>query len=107
MNKEGNSYTNLLKMMQQEGYNKDVSITIGKVNSISPLSIVVNNYTIEEGDFYISDHLVKKEYEFEIEINGSTKQPAKIIIEKPLELNDFVFVMIDGNDFYIIDKVVS
>ena len=82
--KEGNAYTNILKLMKQQGYNKDVDIVIGVIISTSPLKISLGSFIIEEDDFYKTNSFVSSGY-----IN-----------------DDRVLILIDNNDFFIIDKVV-
>ena len=81
---EGNSFTNLLKLMKTQGYNKDVHVTIGAVKSSSPLTIIIDTLEITEEDFIIT-------------------KTAKTNVTAP---NDKVLILIDGNNFYVIDKVV-
>jgi hypothetical protein len=84
MTKEGNSYTNLLKLIKQHGYNKDVYVMIGIVKTTSPLTIDLGDFVIEDDDFYKCSAL-------EISV------PA---------VEDKVLVLRDDNDFFVIDKVV-
>jgi len=81
---EGNSFTNLLKLMKTQGYNKDVTITVGAVKSPSPLTIIIDTMEITEEDFIITK-------------TAKTNATAA---------NDKVLILIDGNNFYVIDKVV-
>lgn len=82
--KEGTSFSNLLKLMKDQGYNKDVSISIGVVKKLSPLTVELNGFTIEEED-------LSKTNAFEVSSAAE---------------GDQVLVLIDNNDFYLIDKVV-
>lgn len=91
---EGNSFTNLLKLMQAQGYNKDVRITIGSVKSPKPLTIDINGIEIEEEDFVMSQTI-------QLIVDGSLSGA------EPMKAKDKVLVIIDENNFYIIDRVVG
>lgn len=121
--KEGNSFSNILLMMKDQGYNKDNDITIGAVKSILPLRIEVGNFVLEEEDFFIVEGLKDSTREIELnvlEVTGTTAsasshvhslQPfeiakATMTIKSPLVIGDAVLVLIQDSDFYIIDKVV-
>jgi len=80
---EGNAFTNLLRLMKTQGYNKDVHITVGSVKSSGPLTIIIDSIEITEEDF------------------------IKTKAAETLAPNDKVLILIDGNNFYIIDKVVA
>ena len=82
--KEGTSFSNLLTLMKDQGYNKDVSISIGVVESLSPLTVKLNGFIIEEED-------LSKMNAFET--SGAAA-------------GDQVLVLVDNNDFYLLDKVV-
>jgi hypothetical protein len=82
---EGSPYSNLLKLMKNQGYNKDVSITTGLVTSPSPLTIQIGELTLSGDDLY----------------QTQTAQKAG------LATNDIVLVVNDGADFFVIDKVVG
>jgi hypothetical protein len=121
--KEGNSFSNILLMMKNQGYNKDNDITIGAVKSILPLQIEIGNFILEEEDFFIVEGLKDSTREIELsvlEVVGLTTsasshvhslQPfeiakATMTIKSPLIVGDAVLVLIQDSDFYIIDKVV-
>lgn len=82
---EGSPYSNLLKLMKNQGYNKDVSIATGLVNSPSPLTIQIGSLTLSGDDLY----------------QTQTAQKAG------LASGDIVLVLNDGTDFFVIDKVVG
>lgn len=120
---EGNIYSNLLKMIKNQGYNKDSSMTFGKVLSISPLKIKVNGLEIEEGDFMIVESLTEHKRNTQISVKSLTGNTgvssshshtlipfeitdAEITYESPLEVDDLVLVFIDEGNFFIIDRVV-
>jgi len=121
--KEGNSFSNILLMMKNQGYNKDNDIIIGTVKSILPLKIEIGNFILEEDDFFIVDGLKDSIRDIELSVlavAGSTAtasshvhslQPfeitqATMTIKSPLKVGDAVLVLIQDSDFYIIDKVV-
>lgn len=83
---EGNPYGNLVKLIKKAGYNKDISIKVGMVTDISPLTITLNGYEIERGDFFMSKTL---------DDAGD------------LAVDDLVIVFTDNNDFYVMDRVVE
>lgn len=85
---EGNAYTNLLKLMSDKGYNKDVTISVGRVVKLSPMEIELQGYTLEEDDYLMTLSFQKANEEGE------------------LKVKDRVLMIRDGNDFYAIDKVV-
>lgn len=126
MSAEGNAYTNLLKMMSKQGYNKDNYTVIGKVTSLSPLKFLVNGLTIEEEDCIIAESLKDSERKIELTVTALTAgmtsagytphthtinalniTDGTLKIKSPLKLNDLVIVLIDGSSFYIIDRMVS
>lgn len=82
---EGNSFTNLLKLIKQQGYNKDIKIFIGYVKSTSPLKISIGKIVISDGDFFKTETFSKA----------------------TLNTNDLVLVLLDDSDFYLLDKVVQ
>lgn len=81
---EGNAYTNLIKMFRSEGYNKDVEIVVAQVVGTGPIKINVRGLEIEEEDFFKTDTFKKA-------------NPAQ---------GDAVLVLVDGSNFFAIDKVV-
>jgi hypothetical protein len=120
---EGNPYTNLLKMMKLQGYNKDSDISFGKVTSISPLKFKVNDFEIEPGDYIITESLIEHKREAEISVKtvtATTSQnsnhthtltpfeitKAEITVKSPLKVGDLVLILIDGDNFFVIDRVV-
>lgn len=102
---EGSSFTNLLKLMKTQGYNKDNHTTVGWVTSLSPLTFKLDGFEITEGDYYIAQRLIEHTRDVEIETTGITE--GKLSIKDPLKVGDVVIVLIDGNEFFIIDKVVK
>lgn len=97
---EGNSYSNLLLMMKQQGYNKDTKVVIGKVISPIPLVIDMGKYTIEEDDMFITETIDNL-------ISGSIGDTlTNVYTTKLLKAGDKVLILVDNSDFYIIDRVV-
>lgn len=96
---EGNSYTNLLKLMKLQGYNKDVKVVVGKVKSVSPLEIDMGKYVITEDDMIITETIKNM-------ITGNIGDALNIYTTTKLKNNDKVLVIIDEVDFYVIDRVV-
>lgn len=88
--KEGNAYTNLLKLMSEQGYNKDVKVTIGVVKSVSPLTVSVDTFVIDSSDYF------------------KTAAVARAINDPndPLQPGHYMLVLIDGMSFYLIDRVM-
>ncbi|HLO11484.1 MAG TPA: DUF2577 family protein [Pseudoneobacillus sp.] len=149
MAKEGSSYSNLLNLIKDHGYNKDNHTVIGKVISANPLKIQMDGFILEQGDFYIAERLTrhkrivtinhyenterdlgdKKEKDYVTSsgmgiqsddrkgpLNGDTSPYVdttlvlnfvEIQYEDVLKVGDFVVILIDNNDFFIIDRVVS
>jgi hypothetical protein len=117
---EGNSFTNLLKLMKTQGFNKDNHVTIGKVTSIVPLKILIDSIEISEGDFYIAQRLTEHTRKMWMEVSEmqtpipTTPEPTeafrvtegKIMIKDPLKVGDLVIVLIDENEFFVMDRVV-
>ena len=75
-----------MKLIKQQGYDKDIIIKVGMVTDISPLTITLNGYEIERGDFFITKTL---------------DEAGDIAVD------DLVLVLVDNNDFYVIDRVVE
>jgi len=92
---EGNSYSNLLLLMKNQGYNKDIKIIIAKIKNLSPLSIDMGKYTVDEEDLFITDRITT--------LNTSETIPE----DKKLQVGDAVIVLVDEHDFYILDRVVN
>lgn len=106
--KEGNSFSNLLLLMKQQGFNKENDITVGLVKSISPLSINLGNYILVEEDMFIAEQLRDHERLVDMVVppaTTGTKYTMKI--KSPLAVGDSVLVLIQNSDFYLVDKVVE
>jgi Protein of unknown function (DUF2577) len=84
---EGNSYSNLLRLIKSQGYNKDVNVIIAGIKSVSPLKVRLGDLTLEEDDFMATETGKKA--------LGSASTSDRLLI------------LVDGDDFYIIDKVVD
>lgn len=96
---EGNSYTNLLKLIKLQGYSKDVKVVVGRIKSVSPLEIDMGKYVITEDDMIITETIKNM-------ITGNIGDALNIYRTTKLKNNDKVLVIIDENDFYVIDRVV-
>lgn len=90
---EGNSFTNLLKLMKTQGYNKDVTITVGAVQSPNPLQITLDSIVLDEDDF-------TKTQTVQDIVDG-------VAPSDPMKVGDKVLMLVDGSNFYIIDRVVG
>jgi hypothetical protein len=108
---EGNSFTNLLKLMKTQGYNKDVQVTVGAVKSPKPLTIDIDGLVITEGDViksqtiqYLIDGMTGTIRNFSPSHTHSDKVDIDIV---KLKAGDMVLILIDDNNFYIIDRVVG
>jgi hypothetical protein len=124
---EGSPYSNILKLMKAQGYNKDNHVTVGKVTSISPLTFSVQGFDLEPGDYIIAERLVEHTRNITIEgtsvtdsqmsVEGYTPHTHNITsfnisegtltIKSPLAVDDLVIVLIDEDEFFIMDKVVT
>lgn len=122
--KEGNSASRLLKLMKEEGYNKDTDLAIGVVVSVDPFEVDMGTYTISEEDLFIAELLTEYTREVTIDIKniaGNTKtggdghthpldifkaEKAELTFHSPLQVGDNVIVIVDDSDFYVIDRVV-
>lgn len=120
---EGSPFTNLLKLMKTQGYNKDNYVVIGIVSSTSPLTIDLDNITITEGQFFLAERLSEHTRDITIDttsVNGDVTVPnssgtltsfqiteGTLTIKSPLKNGDYVLVLIDEDDFFVVDKVVS
>jgi Protein of unknown function (DUF2577) len=105
--KEGNSYTKLLKLMKNQGYNKDVSIVIGKVKSTSPLEIDLGDFTLSQDDIFITETLAEHERKVDLSGSGVNVSNGNLTVKSSMKVGDRLLVLIDNNDFYVIDRVVS
>lgn len=113
---EGNSYSNILAIMKEEGYNQDIKVRIGEVVSPSPLVVKLNGYEIEEEDVFISE-TIKNLIDDQIGLVTVThlsgindveveEVDIKVRPRKPLEAGDKVLVIIEQSDFFIVDRMV-
>lgn len=112
---EGNAYTNLLKIMREEGYNKDISARVAKVISVSPLKIAFNGFEIDREDCFLSetvqnlidDHIG---YVTVTHLSGmgdaEVEEKAELKPRSKLEVGDALLVFIEGSDFYVVDRMV-
>lgn len=102
---EGNVYSNLVNLIREEGYNKDIYLRIGQVSSISPLKIQLHGYEIIPEDYILCEHvgnLAKNEIG-KVKIGGTD---YKVEPANPLQIGDKILVLVDGDNFYVIDRVV-
>lgn len=115
---EGNAYGNLLLLMKEQGYNKDMRIVIGTVKTLEPLVFSLNGFDIEEDDFSMTESVynlindnrpleTERYTEIEYKYSKPTTEPNTTRRVKQLSVNDKFLVLVDGTDFYIIDRVVS
>jgi hypothetical protein len=93
--KEGNSFTNLLQLIKDQGYNKDTGIMIGSIKSTSPFRIRLGELTLDSDDFMMSQTI-------KYMLDGTLPYT-----DDKLKNEDRVIVLVDGDNFYIIDRVVS
>jgi len=122
--KEGNAYTNILSIMKEQGYNKDSTFVVGTVVGIDPLSIDMGDYVLDQEDLFIAEHLTEYDRKVtlkaeivkgvteEANLHSHTLLPFEITegtmtFHQLLEIDDRVLVLIDGSDFYVIDRVVK
>lgn len=78
---EGNAYTNLLKLVKDHGYNKDVGILIGVVTSKTPYNVLLpSGLQLDEDDMIIMENALDADVE------------------------DRVLVLNEGNDFYVVGR---
>lgn len=90
---EGNSFTNLLQLMKTQGYNKDLHVSVGLVKSVSPLKVMYDSFELESEDFVATQTI-------RYLIKGLLGDGEK------LKSGDKVLMLIDGNNFYVLDRVV-
>lgn len=109
---EGNAYTNLLKLMKNQGYNKDINIIIGEVKVPKPLKIDLGSFVIDDTDLSMTQtmqFLIDGLTDGEIEgfVNPHTHSNViKFPKFKKLAPGDKVLVIVENNNFYVIDRVV-
>lgn len=80
---EGNQYGLLLKLIKEQGYNKDINMGIGEVISASPFKLDYKGLVFEDEDIEKTETSVSRTYAVE----------------------DKVLIMIDGDQIYLIDKM--
>ena len=100
---EGNGFSKLAQVMQQAGYNKDVTLDIGKVTAAPPnlrIKLQSDGLTLEKEDVILAQHLTK--YTLLISDVEST-------INNELKTGESVIVISDDDTekFYVIDRAVA
>lgn len=100
---EGNGFSKLAQVVQQAGYNKDVTVEIGKVVNAAPnlqIKLQSDGLVLEKDDLTVAQHLT----EYKILLNGS---PATI--DNKLKPGDKVILISDDDteEFYVIDRAVT
>lgn len=105
---EGNSFSNLLKLMKEQGYNKDVALVVAKVVQPSPLVVDMGDFSIYEsdGDMFIAETLKTHKRNIQISSDEVNINEGVLTILTPLQAGDKVYVLMDKDDFYVLDKVV-
>lgn len=107
---EGNVYSNFLDMFKEEGYNKDTSIKVGKVISVSPLKVDMGGYTIDESDMYLCDsvsYLKNNGIGKTTVTHNYGKETVTTVPISPLKIGDRLVVIVQNSSFYVIDRAVS
>ena len=113
---EGNAYGNIINMMKDVGYNKDVKIYIGKVKTLSPLVFSLNGYDIEPGDYFLTEtvsNLLGNVTGYTTVTHLSTGMDVEVDEERTVypvteaATGDRFLILVDENDFYVIDRVVG
>ena len=114
---EGNGFSKLAQVMQQAGYNKDVTVEIGKVVSAAPnlqIKLQSDGLVLEKDDLTVAQHLT----EYKVKINDITANingvAANITdfegtINNELKPGDKVFLISDDDteEFFVIDRAVT
>jgi hypothetical protein len=85
LSREGGAFTNILKLMKEQGYNKDIVVKLGIITNVSPLKINLGDFSV------VSSDIIK----------------ASAFNNSGYKTNDKVIVIIDGNEIFVLDKVVA
>lgn len=126
--REGGAYSNFLNLIKEHGYNKDNYIVIGQVTALSPLTIQLDNFSITQDQFTIAERLTEHTRDITIDATGVSGvtdwdvpdaphhdhnllpfqvTAGTLTIKNPLSVNDTVLVLIDGDSFVVVDRVVT
>lgn len=104
---EGSPSAKMIQIIREYGFNEEMSIEVGTVISISPLSIHLESdgINLDRDDLIISEHLCKHDRSVNFKVGDVTVN--KITFNAHLKKNDRV-ILIGDNDtqmYYLIDKV--
>lgn len=112
---EGSPYNSMLDIMKEEGYNKDVSVRVGEISSLSPFKVKLNGYEVDEEDMYISETLsnILKDDLGEVTVvhlsgpgDALSDETSTLKTKNKVKIGDKVLLLIEDETFYLIDRVV-
>lgn len=110
---EGSGPSQLVQLIKQIGYNKDIDIELATVTSSSPLKVKVDNMKIElEGsDLVIAEYLTKHTREIRIttEPTDDGLDSSYLHYRDELKTGDRIIVasINDGQTYIILDRAVT
>lgn len=99
--KEGSAASDLLKIIKNQGYNKDCYIHIGVVIGSK---IKIGDLELDSDDYILCEALTKHTKTYK---NVSSGETINFEVQRQLKSGDKVLVVQDGAYFYAIDRVVN
>lgn len=104
---EGSPASQLLQMIKQHGYNKDIDIELATVTSAPPaLKIKIDNMPVEldKSDLVVAEYLTK--HARTVSIGGGAEQTLQYTDELKAGQRVIVASINDGQTFVILGKAV-
>lgn len=106
---QSNPFADIAKIMQKQGYNKDVKLTFGTIVKESPLTVKLDGNGLETTSLIPLGHLLPAYYPAHIIFNDQLgAREASIMIDNPLHIDDRVMVIYDDTSNklfgFILDK---
>lgn len=105
--REGSSAAKLVQFMREYGFNEEMSIEVGTIASISPISIHLESdgLILDKDDLIIAEHLTNHKRSVSLMIGNI--HVTEIEFKTPLIIGDQVIVIGDNDTqfYYIFDRV--
>lgn len=99
-------YSRLLRGLAPQQSDASLTLRLGQVAGISPLSIEMAGLTLTEG-LWVNPELLEQPRQAEFSLPGETLT-GSLTVKKPLQAGDRVVLLSDGDQvFYVLCKVVT
>lgn len=99
--KEGSAASDFLRIIKNQGYNKDCYVHVGVVNGSK---IKVGDFELDADDYILCESLSKHIRSYK---NIATGDTMNFEVQKQLKSGEKVLIIQDGAYFYAIDRVVT